>query len=272
MVWSFSNVILVLCWKQVITGEKLFWRSSSCAVFHMRQLYSVKCSNCSYCYFYLILFLLFVSDAEALNKCLCHPCHFSVWLSSRVVFLWGVITASRRHLLVPGHLGKWWEAICCLRRKRKSLLCLRFGDVRFRWEKLEKGQKGRTKTPKLWSTVDSNSELVAQPMCQEVGCERSLRPWNEWQKKKQWKKTKRPDHFWQVPYNVCDRVHHIVLCHKVTHPRFTPLQSDGPEEHQQHSRRSKYICHYPLLRRERNWVLNLFVCWRAHSRCQSDDA
>lgn len=99
------------------------------------------CFHCCYCYCYFILFLFFECDAEVPNKCLCHPCHFSVWLSSRVVFLWGVITASVRHLLVPGHLGKWWEAICCLRRKRTSLLCLRFGDVGLRWKKTSKKER-----------------------------------------------------------------------------------------------------------------------------------
>lgn len=104
------------------------------------------CFHCCYCYCYFILFLFFVCDAEVPNKCLCHHCHFSVWLSSRVVFLWGVITASVRHLLVPGHLGKWWEAICRLRRKRTSLLCLRFGDVGLRWKKtLKKEKKERKK-------------------------------------------------------------------------------------------------------------------------------
>lgn len=45
------------------------------------------CFHCCYCYCYFILFLFFECDAEVPNKCLCHPCHFSVWLSSRVVFL-----------------------------------------------------------------------------------------------------------------------------------------------------------------------------------------
>lgn len=47
-------------------------------------------------------------------------------------------TDSFRHLLVPGQLRKWWETICCLRRKRASLLCLRFGDVGLRLESPKK--------------------------------------------------------------------------------------------------------------------------------------
>lgn len=99
------------------------------------------------------------------NKCLRHPCHFSVWLSSRVVFLWGVITASVRHLLVPGHLVKWWEAICCLRRKKNIFTASEVWrcGVKTGKKKLDKGQKGRTKIQR--------SGQPESAVCQEVDCE-----------------------------------------------------------------------------------------------------
>lgn len=70
-------------------------------------------------------------------------------------------SVSFRHLLVPEQLRKWWQAICCLRRKRASLLCLRFGDVGQRLESPKK-RKEKKKQQLGPSNYLTNSKLVMQ--------------------------------------------------------------------------------------------------------------